>query len=89
MSLANEPSVYFDRFYVSAISYEPYLADTVRQWGDGHRIIIGSDFDHGDPIATWPHTVSDLRAIDGLLPKDQDAILGHNAADLFGLPRAA
>lgn len=87
--LADKPSAYFDRFFVSAISYEPYLADTVRQWGHGHRIIIGSDFDHKDPIATWPHTVTDLRAIDGLAPADQDAILGGNAADLFGLPRVA
>jgi aminocarboxymuconate-semialdehyde decarboxylase len=89
VSLAKKPSAYFDRFYVSAISYEPYLADTVRQWGDGHRIIIGSDFDHADPIATWPHTVTDLGAIDGLSQPDRDRILGHNAADLLGLSPAA
>ena len=87
--LAKKPSAYFDRFYVSAISYEPYLADTVRQWGADHRIIIGSDFDHADPIATWPHTVTDLGAIDGLSQPDRDRILGHNAADLLGLSPAA
>ena len=80
--LARKPSEYFDRFFVSAISYEPYLADTARQWKD-HRIIIGSDFDHGDPIATWPHTVTDLRKIPGLDQADQDRILGLNADVLF------
>lgn len=82
ITLQRKPSEYFDRFFVSAISYEPYLADTARQWKN-HRIIIGSDFDHGDPIATWPHTVSDLRAIPGLSKDDQDRILGGNAAVLF------
>ncbi len=89
IKLAHKPSAYFDRFYVSAISYEPYIADTARQWGSDHRIIIGSDFDHRDPIATWPHTVTDLRAIEGLGKEQQDRILGHNAADFLGLPRAA
>ncbi len=84
--LEKAPSAYFDRFFVSAISYEPYLADTARQWAN-HRIIIGSDFDHGDPIATWPHTVRDLRAIEGLTEPEQDRILGGNAAELFGLPQ--
>jgi aminocarboxymuconate-semialdehyde decarboxylase len=82
IKLQRKPSEYFDRFFVSAISYEPYLADTARQWKN-HRIIIGSDFDHGDPIATWPHTVKDLRAIKGLSSEEQDRILGLNAADLF------
>ncbi|MDX1486376.1 MAG: hypothetical protein R3229_18040, partial [Alphaproteobacteria bacterium] len=89
VKLERKPSDYFDRFYVSAISYEPYLADTVRQWGAQHRIIIGSDFDHGDPIATWPHTVTDLEAVGGLAAADRDAILGHNAAALLGLTQPA
>jgi aminocarboxymuconate-semialdehyde decarboxylase len=83
VKLQRKAGEYFDRLYVSAISYESYLADTARQWGPGHRIIIGSDFDHGDPIATWPRTVAELRAIDGLTPAVQDRILGGNATDLF------
>jgi aminocarboxymuconate-semialdehyde decarboxylase len=89
ITLQRKPSEYFDRFYISAISYEPYLADTARQWGADHRIIIGSDFDHGDPIATWPHTVTDLATMKGLSEADRARILGGNAADLFGLVPAA
>lgn len=82
--LQKKPSEYFDRFYVSAISYERYLADTAREWPN-HRIIIGSDFDHGDPIATWPHTITDLRGLKGLKAADRDRILGGNAAELLGI----
>lgn len=83
IALQRKPSEYFDRFFVSAISYEPYLADTARQWKN-HRIIIGSDFDHGDPIATWPHTVTDVHALPGLSAADQELILGGNAAAFLG-----
>lgn len=84
LKLERRPSEYFDRFYVAAVSYEPYIASTARDWDD-HKIIIGSDFDHADPIATWPDTVRDLRAIAGLSAADQDKILSHNAAELLGL----
>jgi predicted TIM-barrel fold metal-dependent hydrolase len=83
--LERKPSEYFDRFYVAATSYEPYLPDIARQWGGRHRIVIGSDFDHADPIATWPHTVRDVDAMEGLDRSDRDRILGGNAAKLFGL----
>lgn len=89
ITLEAMPSAYFDRFYVSAISYEPYLADTARQWGEGHRIVIGSDFDHGDPIATWPHTVTDISGMTELGEADRQRILGGNAESLFGLRSAA
>ena len=56
----------------------------MRDWHD-HKIVIGSDFDHADPIATWPDTVRDLRAMAGLSATDQDKILSHNAAELLGL----
>jgi predicted TIM-barrel fold metal-dependent hydrolase len=84
LKLQRKPSEYFDRLYVAAIAHEPYLADTARQWRD-HRIIIGSDFDHADPIATWPTTVERVRKIEGLSPQDEDKILGGNAMRLFGL----
>ena len=89
IDLERKPSEYFDRFYVAATSYEPYLPDIARQWGEGHRIVIGSDFDHADPIATWPHTITDLDSMADLGKIDRDKILGHNAADLFNLPDAA
>lgn len=85
IKLKRKPSEYFDQLYVSAIAYEPYLADTAKQWPD-HRIIIGSDFDHADPIATWPTTVQRIRDIPGLAADEQDRILGGNAARLFNLP---
>lgn len=84
LRLERKPSEYFDRLYVAAISYEPYLADIARQWGD-HRLLIGSDFDHADPIATWPDTVRQIRAMEGLSKPDQDMILGGNAARLFAM----
>ena len=85
VKLERKPSEYFDRFYVAATSYEPYLPDIARQWGNNHKIIIGSDFDHGDPIATWPHTITDVDAMDDLKLEDRNKILGENAAELFGL----
>jgi aminocarboxymuconate-semialdehyde decarboxylase len=84
IKLQRKPSEYFDRFYVAAISYEQYLANTAAEWPN-HRIVIGSDFDHGDPIATWPHTVTDVRELNGLTQQDQERILGGNAADLLGI----
>ena len=56
---------------------------------DTHRIVIGSDFDHADPIATRPHTITDVDAMADLGKIDRDRILGGNAADLFGLSEAA
>ena len=47
--------------------------------------MIGSDLDHGDPIAIWPETVRQLRALPGLDRAQQDRILAGNAAELFGL----
>jgi predicted TIM-barrel fold metal-dependent hydrolase len=84
VKLQRKPSEYFDRFYVAAISYEPYLANTAAEWAN-HRIVIGSDFDHGDPIATWPHTVTDIHELKGLAKEDQERILGGNAAELLGI----
>lgn len=84
IKLQRKPSEYFDQLYVAAIAYEPYLADTARQWTD-HRIITGSDFDHADPIATWPTTVERIRKQEGLSPADQEKILGGNAMKLFGI----
>lgn len=83
LKLQRKPSEYFDRLYVSAIAYEPYLADTARQWSD-HRIIIGSDFDHADPIATWPTTIERLEKIADLTAADREKILSGNPARLFG-----
>ncbi len=39
LRLERKPSEYFDRLYVAAISYEPYLADTARRWGDHRRLV--------------------------------------------------
>jgi aminocarboxymuconate-semialdehyde decarboxylase len=89
IKLERKPSEYFDRFYISAASYEPYLPEIAKQWGDNHKIIIGSDFDHADPIATWPHTITDIDAMEGLGQTDRDRILSINAAELFGMQDAA
>ena len=51
--LKKTPSEYFDQFYIAAVSWETYLPETIKGWPN-HNIIIGSDFDHGDAVATWP-----------------------------------
>ena len=77
-----KPSAYFDQFYIAAVSWEKYLPETVKGWPN-HNIIIGSDFDHGDAVATWPKTVEPVRAMAGLSEEDREKILGGNAMRLF------
>src|SRR5262249_57634202 len=50
-----------------------------------HNIIIGSDFDHGDAVATWPNTVQVIKTMPGLSEPDKEKVLGGNAMRLFGL----
>jgi predicted TIM-barrel fold metal-dependent hydrolase len=59
----------------------------VEIWPD-HNIIIGSDFDHGDAISTWPNTVEPIKAMSGLSDRDKDKILGGNAMKLFRMKEA-
>jgi aminocarboxymuconate-semialdehyde decarboxylase len=82
--IQKQPSEYFRQFYIAAVSWESYLADTVHGWPD-HNIIIGSDFDHGDAVATWPRTVSVIKQMKNLAETDKEKILGGNAMRLFGL----
>ncbi len=83
-TLERKPSEYFDRLYIAATSYEPYIADVAKNWPN-HRIVIGSDFDHRDPIATWPDTVNRIQANTELSVTDKEKILGGNARDLFDM----
>jgi predicted TIM-barrel fold metal-dependent hydrolase len=76
------PSEYFDQFYIACVSWETYLADTVNGWPN-HNIIIGSDFDHGDAVATWPRTVDVIKQMKNLSDLDKEKILGGNAMRLF------
>ena len=78
------PSQYFDQFYIACVSWETYIADTVNGWPN-HNIIIGSDFDHGDAVATWPRTVSVIKEMKNLSETDKEKILGGNALRLFAL----
>jgi predicted TIM-barrel fold metal-dependent hydrolase len=78
------PSEYFDQFYIACVSWESYLADTVNGWPN-HQIIIGSDFDHGDAVATWPRTVEVVKRMEGLSDSDKEKVLGGNAVRMFGL----
>ncbi|MEK7341040.1 MAG: amidohydrolase family protein [Candidatus Binatota bacterium] len=80
------PSAYFDQFYIAAVSWEKYLPETVKGWPD-HNFIIGSDFDHGDAVATWPQTVQPVQAMAGLSEEDREKILGGNAMRLFKMKR--
>jgi aminocarboxymuconate-semialdehyde decarboxylase len=82
--LKKKPSAYFDQFYIAAVSWEHYLPETIKGWPN-HNIIIGSDFDHGDAVATWPRTVQPVKAMKGLSEADREKVLGGNAMRLFGL----
>jgi predicted TIM-barrel fold metal-dependent hydrolase len=76
------PSEYFDQFYIAAVSWESYLADTINGWPN-HNIIIGSDFDHGDAVATWPRTVEVIKQMKNLSGVDKEKVLGGNAMRMF------
>jgi predicted TIM-barrel fold metal-dependent hydrolase len=78
------PSEYFNQFYIAAVSWESYLADTVNGWPN-HNIIIGSDFDHGDAVATWPRTVDVIKRMKNLSEVDKEKVLGGNAMRMFEL----
>jgi hypothetical protein len=78
------PSEYFNQFYIAAVSWESYLADTVNGWPN-HNIIIGSDFDHGDAVATWPRTVEVIKGMKNLSDADKEKVLGTNAMRMFDL----
>jgi predicted TIM-barrel fold metal-dependent hydrolase len=83
-TIKRSPSDYFDQFYIAAVSWETYLPETIKGWPN-HNIIIGSDFDHGDAVATWPRTVSVIKQMKNLAESDKKKILGGNAMRLFGL----
>jgi predicted TIM-barrel fold metal-dependent hydrolase len=78
------PSEYFNQFYIAAVSWESYLAETIKGWPN-HNIIIGSDFDHGDAVATWPKTVEVIKGMKELSEQDKERVLGGNAMRLFGI----
>jgi predicted TIM-barrel fold metal-dependent hydrolase len=82
--IAKKPSEYFSQFYIAAVSWESYLADTINGWPN-HNIIIGSDFDHGDAVATWPRTVDVIKKMARLSDADKEKVLGGNAMRLFGM----
>jgi len=66
------------------VSWESYLADTINGWPN-HNIIIGSDFDHGDAVATWPRTVDVIKKMPSLTEADKEKVLGGNAMRMFGM----
>ena len=82
--IKKSPSEYFDQFYIAAVAWESYLADTINGWPN-HNIIIGSDFDHGDAVATWPRTVDVIKQMKNLGDTDKEKVLGGNAMKMFGL----
>jgi predicted TIM-barrel fold metal-dependent hydrolase len=73
---------------VAAVAHEPYIAQ-VAAARPGHRIIIGYDYGHADPLATWPNTVRRLTEQPSLTGHDRDRILGVNAGALSGLSIAS
>jgi predicted TIM-barrel fold metal-dependent hydrolase len=80
--IKKSPGEYFRHFYIAAVSWEHYLPEIVKVWPD-HNIIIGSDFDHGDAISTWPNTVKPIKEMAGLPEEEKEKILGGNIMRLF------
>jgi hypothetical protein len=86
--LKKTPSEYFRHFYIAAVAWETYLPEIVKVWPD-HNIIIGSDFDHGDAISTWPNTIKPIKAMANLSEHEKEKILGGNLMRLFKMNGAA
>lgn len=84
--LRKKPSEYFQQLYVAAVSWESGLPETIELWPN-HNVICGSDFDHGDAIATWPRTVETIKAMAALTAEDRQKVLGDNIHRFFGFDR--
>jgi hypothetical protein len=65
------PSEYFNQFYIPAVVWETYLAETTKGWPN-HNIMIGSDFDRGEAVATWPKTVEVIKNMENLSETDKE-----------------
>jgi len=79
-----KPSEDRSQFYIPAVCWESYLADLISGWPNPN-IIIGSDFDHGDAVATWPQTEDVIKKMPTLTDEDREKVLGGNAMRLLGL----
>ena len=83
IKLKKKPTEYLNQLYFDALVFTPEgLRHLVAQVG-ASQIVLGSDH----PIPWEQHPVDHVFATKTLSDKDKAAILGHNAARLFGLLR--
>jgi len=79
--IKKSPSEYFDQFYIAAVAWESYLADTINGWPN-HNIIIGSEL---RPRRRGCHLAENRRRDQNLGETDIEKVLGGNAMKMFGL----
>jgi predicted TIM-barrel fold metal-dependent hydrolase len=83
--LGKHPREFFSQIWVSAFAAENSLKYACDYWKD-HNLTVGSDYPHGDPVATWKDgTVRMIKEMDGVSETDKEKILGANAMRLFGM----
>jgi len=82
--LSMKPSEYFDRNVFYGASCMPRREAETREAIGVANIMWGSDYPH--PEGTWPETEAQMHeAFDGLPEADVEAMLGRNAARVYGL----
>ncbi|MCY4663213.1 MAG: amidohydrolase family protein, partial [Acidimicrobiaceae bacterium] len=81
--LPHKPSEYFDRnVWIGASFPSPGEADAIRKVGV-HKVMWGSDYPHHE--GTYPYSLESLqRAFSDWSEAEMRAVLGGNAADLYG-----
>ena len=76
------PSEYLKQFYYDTVNFDPNALQLAINFAGADHILAGSDYPH--QIGSIPSMLSSLRAL-AISDTDRAAILGTNAARLFGV----
>jgi aminocarboxymuconate-semialdehyde decarboxylase len=81
IELPKPPSEYLRRFYYDTITHDPTLLRQLTAWVGHERVLLGSDY----PFDMGPQRPAEVVRAARLGAAAEDAVLGGNAARLFGL----